>query len=125
MEVLCGRIRIELKKWLIKQKFGKIHAKYARKFKHVSSEKNFRLNRIWKDFQYRQISDYIACIEFRLRFISSILSPETTRKINKYKNLYRRQRDVKNIASLAEIVCRGDIKDIEQELLKLINLGRK
>jgi hypothetical protein len=125
MELICERIKIALRKWAIKQQFAKVHTKYAGKFKHVSVQKGLRLSRIWDDFQHRQINDYIACIEFRLRFIASMLSPETITKINKCKNLYRRRKDVKNIASLAKIVCQSDVKSIEQELSNLIHLERK
>ncbi|MEM9809421.1 MAG: hypothetical protein AAFY20_24280 [Cyanobacteria bacterium J06639_14] len=119
------QFRIALKNWLIKRKFEKIHAKYALRISRVDAQQKLEVANIWSIYQYDQIKDYIACIDFRLHFIASMLQPKVIEKIHKYKRVYHRKRDFKKIVALTEIVYQSNIENIDAELSKLIQAGKR
>ncbi|XWK89162.1 MAG: hypothetical protein U7127_03580 [Phormidium sp.] len=119
------RLQAVLRKRWIKWQFSRLHARYIKRIRRIKLEGKAKVDLIWKQHQYTQITDCLVCIDSRLRFIKPLLAVDLMEKIHKYKRIYYRQRNYEKMIVLAEIVCYCDVENIEAEFTKLIQEGKK
>lgn len=114
-----------MKAWRRKRGILKIHKKYAFRFKQLEYKRKLALTKVYDLHKRRQVDDYVACINFRLHFISKSLSSATISEVNRYKAKYYRKQDFRKISALNDVVHLDDTKDRETALINLIQEDRK
>lgn len=120
--MLFKRIILYIRRWIKKRRILRLHKKYDLQFKHLKKKKRLTIDTIHDLHRRKQVEDYIACIDFRLYFISQFLSPGTANEVNRYKEKYRRKQDFRKISDLIDVIYLNDVRSIE---IKLTNLTRE
>lgn len=123
--MLCVKVRLYINRWKARRRMSKILKKYGLRFQQAAIERQLNIDAVWNSHNQDKIDDYIACIDFRLYFISRKLSKTTVDKIERYKKKHYSKRDFEKICTLSKIVYRSDINKIDAALNNLIEGDRR
>lgn len=122
----CLKLPPSLRKIWVKLQFTHLYLSYKAKLQLVLSKYNAQINNLRKESHHNQIKDLLVCIDFKLHFISPLISEKSIKKINRCKRRYYRRGNLKEMKDnlekmrlLADIMYNNKSKDIEHQLSTL------